>query len=354
MAAPRIRDWLAPDERSTFRAGRSQSNLAPWLIAAILTSVTLHLILWRFAGSLGLPEYFGSSAATPVEERIPVDLRRARINDEAAVTPEAPPPDPVPVEREIPPPTAEPVDLTQFKDLKFDELKMTTEVEMPTNIVTSRNPAAGSLTANLASTLTAVPVAATSDALGTQIQSATSSLAVDPPLSKDQVVLMADDLAADGDALGKSIAAATKKGQRGAGDGDGFATLDDLLTYNGPMTDDRTAMMPTDLLFEYNSAELKDSARLSLMKLGFIIQKNPEAEISIEGHSDTFGGDAYNQALSLARAAAVKNWLVESLRLDAARLNTRGWGKAKLLVASGDVAAQQKNRRVEIVIRPRA
>lgn len=352
MASPRTRDWPAPQEVSSFRSGRSQRSLVPWLLAAILTSVTLHLILWRFAADLGLPDYFGTAAAPPVDDRIPVDLRRARINEEAAVAPEAPPPEPVAVEREVPPPTTEPVDLTQFKDLKFDELKMTTEVEMPTNIVTSRNPAAGNLTANLASALAAVPVASTTDALSAQIQSATGSLAVDPPVSRDQVVLLADDLAT-GDALGQSIAAASKKGQQGTGDEDGFATLDDLLNYSGPMTEDRTAMMPTDLLFEYNSAELKDSARLSLMKLGFIIQKNPDAEISIEGHTDTFGGDAYNQKLSEARALAVKNWLVESLRLEAGRLNTHGWGKARLLVPGGDVAAQQKNRRVEIVIRPK-
>jgi len=354
MASSRHPAWPSPPAGSSFRSGRSsQRSLLPWIIAAALTSVTLHLLLWKFASRLGLPDYFGASAAGPIEERIPVDLRRARINEEAAVAPEVAPPEPVPVERDVPPPTTDPVDLTQFKELKFDELKMTTEVEMPTNIVTSRNPAAGSLTTNLASALAAMPVAAASDALGSQIQSATGSLAVDPPISKDQVVLMADDLAADGDILGKTIEAATKKGRQGTGDEDGFATLDDLLNYSGPMTEDRTAMMPTDLLFEYNSAELKDSARLSLMKLGFIIQKNPGAEISIEGHSDTFGGDAYNQTLSEGRAVAVKNWLVESLRLDAASLNTRGWGKTKLLVPGGDVAAQQKNRRVEIVIRPK-
>lgn len=51
-------------------------------------------------------------------------------------------------------------------------------------------------------------------------------------------------------------------------------------------------------------------AGLSLMKLGFIIQRNPTAEISIEGHTDTFGGDEYNQSLSLSRAEAVKAWLI--------------------------------------------
>jgi len=35
------------------------------------------------------------------------------------------------------------------------------------------------------------------------------------------------------------------------------------------------------------------------------------------------------------------------------RLNTRGWGKSKVLIPGGDVEAQAKNRRVEIVIRPK-
>lgn len=352
MAVPRTRGWSEPEAVSTFRAGRSQRGLVPWLLAAVVTSIALHLILWRFAAHLGLPEYFGTADVPAAEERIPVDLRRARINEEAAVAPEVPEPAAEVIDRERPLPTAEPVDLTRFKDLSFDELKMTTEVELPTNVLASQDPAAGSLSAQLASALAAVPMATTADVLGAQIRSATGSLPVDPPVSVDQLVLLADDLPT-GDVLGRSIAEATRQGRDGSGEADGFASLDDLLTYSGPMTEDRTAMMPTDLLFEYNSSELKDTARLSLMKLGFIIQKNPEAGISIEGHTDTFGGDAYNQKLSEARALAVKNWLVESLRLDADRLGTRGWGKSKLLVPGGDVAAQQKNRRVEIVIRPK-
>lgn len=346
-----MNDWI-----SDFRGGRSQGNLGAWVLAATLLSVGLHLILWKYAGNLGLPEHFGGVAADmAVEQRIPVDLRRARINEEAAMLP-APPAAAV-EEREPPPPTTEPVDLTQFKELQFDELKLTAQVEMPTNIRTGSGPVAGDLTTAVASALAAVPVAVADDVpgspLATAIEAATATLAVDPQISQDQVVLAAEDLVVEGDVLGQSITAATTSGNQGVGEKDGLASLDDLLAYTGPMTEDRTAMMPTDLLFEYNSSELKETARLSLMKLGFIIQKNPEAEISIEGHSDTFGGDAYNLTLSEARANAVKNWLVESLRLEAARLNTRGWGKAKLLVPAGDVAAQQKNRRVEIVIRPK-
>ena len=317
------------------------------------TSLALHLALWKFAGQLGLPEYFATSAATQ-DDRLPLDLRRVRINEEAAVEADQPPPEETPIEREMPPPTTEPVDITQFKELKFEELRMSPETEVPRNIVSSRNPAAGSTETNAASLLAAVPSPSSTDSLSNQIKSASDRLALDPKISDNQVVIPIKDEALPGDDfLADTIAAATKKGQRGTGDSDGFASLDDLLTYRGPMTADKVAMLPTDLLFEYNSAELKDGARLSLMKLGFIIQKNPQASISIEGHTDTFGGDEYNQRLSQARAEAVKNWLVDSLRLDGTRLRTRGWGEQRLLIPEGDQYRQAKNRRVEIVIKAR-
>jgi len=356
MAVSRDTGWSAgKGGGSSFRSQRTQGALGVWVVAAMVTSVGLHLVLWKFARDLGLPDYGGmASAPEASEQRLPVDLRRVRLSEESVVMPAEPSLTEAAVaEREMPAPTAEPVDLTQFKELSFKELTLTTQVEWPTNIVTSPSSAAGEVAASLASELAAVPLAAAGDALSSQLREATGSLPVDPRLSEEQAVLVADEVLSDGDALGQSIAAATRAGAGGSGGEDGLASLDDLLSYSGPMTEDRTAMMPTDLLFEYNSAELKDTARLSLMKLGFIIQKNPEADISIEGHSDTFGGEVYNQTLSEARAEAVKNWLVDSLRLEAMRLNTRGWGKSKVLIPGGDVEAQAKNRRVEIVIRPK-
>jgi outer membrane protein OmpA-like peptidoglycan-associated protein len=344
--------WQPASHRSSFRPEGGQSDLGRWVLAAVATSITLHLVLWKFAGQLGLPDYFGASTAASQDDRIPLDLRRARINEEAAAEAVDPPPEQTPVEREPPPPTAEPVDLTQFKDLKFEELRMSPETEVPRNIVTSPNPAAGSTATNAASLLAAVPSPSASNTLSKEIETASRRVLLDPKISDHQVVVpVADDPLPGDDLLSDSIAAAAKRGQGGTGDTDGFASLDDLLSYQGPMTADKIAMLPTDLLFEYNSAELKDGARLSLMKLGFIIQKNPQADISIEGHTDTFGGEVYNQRLSEARAAAVKHWLVESLRLEASRLRTRGWGEARLLVHAGDQQQQAKNRRVEIVIK---
>ena len=112
--------------------------------------------------------------------------------------------------------------------------------------------------------------------------------------------------------------------------------------------------MPTDLLFEYDSADLKTDATRSLEKLGTLIRNNTQALFRIEGHTDSFGSEDYNKALSLRRAEAVKTWLQQNMGIDAGRISTAGFGKSRLLVpSSGTVEQQQLNRRVEIVISTR-
>ncbi|MGI8604327.1 MAG: OmpA family protein [Verrucomicrobiales bacterium] len=350
MAASARSTWRSYDGASSFRTGRSSGSLGGWVVAAIITSVALHVVLWQVFHLIDLPDYFADIG--PREERVPLDLRRVKINEEAATNP-APPTQTLP-DREKPL-VDEPLDISQLaKALPEMELLATPDTEVAKNITFSPPRSAGSPTASTASLLAAVPTAADTSNLSRQLASVPGRLSRDPKISADQVVVPIKDEALPGEEmLQDSINAAIKKGDGGVGDADGFASLDDLLSYKGPVTDDKKAMLPTDLLFEYNAADLRDSARLSLMKLGFIIQRNPNADIRIEGHSDLFGGDEYNQGLSEARAEAVKNWLVESLRLDASRLRTRGWGKTRPLVPGGSVEQQAKNRRVEIIIRPK-
>ncbi len=133
----------------------------------------------------------------------------------------------------------------------------------------------------------------------------------------------------------------------------GFSNLDSLLTTVGPLRDGTAPiLMPTDLLFAYDSFQLQPGAVASLTKLGQIIRKNPNSTFIIEGHTDSFGPDQYNQQLSYARAAAVRNWLIGVMGIDPRLIEIRGMGKSQLLVpASGSIEDQQLNRRVEIVIR---
>jgi photosystem I P700 chlorophyll a apoprotein A2 len=79
--------------------------------------------------------------------------------------------------------------------------------------------------------------------------------------------------------------------------------------------------------------------------------------VSIDGHTDGKGADAYNMALSERRAAAVKAWLTAHSQMPPARIATRGLGKTKPVAhdtkpdGSDDPDGRARNRRVEIVVR---
>ena len=131
-----------------------------------------------------------------------------------------------------------------------------------------------------------------------------------------------------------------------------FSNLDSLLSAKGPLSP-KTApiLLPTDLLFDYDSADLRPQAVGSLQKLADLMMRNPNATFIIEGHTDSFGAPDYNLRLSLGRAESVKGWLANAAGIDPGRIQTRGYGMSRLLVRGGSVEEQQLNRRVEIVIR---
>ena len=167
---------------------------------------------------------------------------------------------------------------------------------------------------------------------------------IETALDADSAALLAS-LAAD-------TAASISPASSGAEVPEGYASLDDLMAYEGPDIDDKPIMMPTDLLFGSNEDTLRESAKASLMKLAFIVQKNPGATFTIEGHTDSFGSAEYNQSLSERRADAVRDWLVETLQLEPDRFRVAGYGKSRPIVEiTGDSEAQSLNRRVEIVVK---
>ncbi len=131
----------------------------------------------------------------------------------------------------------------------------------------------------------------------------------------------------------------------------GYTELGRYLNFDVDQLDKGRAALPSDLLFEFNRAELRQNARLGLMKLGMLIDRNPEMYCILEGHSDLFGTDSYNLELSRKRAQAVKNWLVSSLGLDSTHIIVRAYGRSKPKVQEGDQDQQAINRRVDILMR---
>jgi outer membrane protein OmpA-like peptidoglycan-associated protein len=115
--------------------------------------------------------------------------------------------------------------------------------------------------------------------------------------------------------------------------------------------------LAADVLFDFDKAEIRKEAEPSLQKLATVIRATPGATVDIDGHTDARGADAYNQKLSEARAASVKQWLVANAKVDGASIATRGLGRMRPVAPNAkpdgtdDPQGRARNRRVEIVVR---
>ena len=109
--------------------------------------------------------------------------------------------------------------------------------------------------------------------------------------------------------------------------------------------------LPADVLFDFDKADIRADAASALAKVATIIRAYPSGTVTLEGHTDAKGDDAYNQRLSERRAGSVGRWLTERERIDAAKLTARGWGERKPVASNDTDPGRQKNRRVEVVIR---
>jgi outer membrane protein OmpA-like peptidoglycan-associated protein len=103
------------------------------------------------------------------------------------------------------------------------------------------------------------------------------------------------------------------------------------------------------LLFDYDSDVLRDAARKNLTTLATSLEKYPNTDLMIVGHTDATGPDEYNMGLSERRAAAAAHYLsAQGVARDRRRSTGRG---ATEPVAPNDTEAdRQKNRRVEVAI----
>ena len=132
---------------------------------------------------------------------------------------------------------------------------------------------------------------------------------------------------------------------------DGFSSLDNLLRLPRTQLENTQALIGSDLLFSFNSAELQDTAKTSLYKVAMLIDRNPEMYCWLEGHTDSIGSAANNVTLSQQRAQAVKDWLINTLLLPSEKIIVIGKGESQLIITTGDQEAQALNRRVEVKMR---
>jgi OmpA-OmpF porin, OOP family len=305
-------------------------------------SVLLHVILFFALDHVKI--VFG---AHPIQELSTGPIHVREIEVQPMEIPETRPPD----DAVIPPTNAasllEEVDLLDLLP-KDQELDIKPDIKEAEYAIKMASPAASGDPAATALEITSnLEVQADLPELGRREESL-------PPAAVGQITVDFGSVKTDDVDLTKFTDDLVKKGANGKiqkGALDGVASLDDLLGLPPNELIGKKTLLPSDLLFEFNSAELRESAKVGLFTLGLLIDKNPNLYCWIEGHTDLIGGDAPNLELSRRRAESVRNYLVKSMRYDGDRIIARGFGRSQPLVTEGNAEQQAPNRRVEIRMR---
>ncbi len=106
-------------------------------------------------------------------------------------------------------------------------------------------------------------------------------------------------------------------------------------------------LIASKIYFETNSDKLKLISHTQLDDLAAILQRYDGVNLTIEGHTDSDGDDAYNMTLSQKRTESVKSYL-ESKGISGSRLTAVGYGETKPIATNKTSAGKAKNRRVEL------
>ncbi len=101
--------------------------------------------------------------------------------------------------------------------------------------------------------------------------------------------------------------------------------------------------------FSTGAAVLNESARENLAKFSGIVASYPTMRFNVEGHTDSTGSVATNNALSLQRAMSVRDYLI-GRGVSAASIDVAGLGSSMPIVDNATVDSRARNRRVEIVL----
>jgi len=102
------------------------------------------------------------------------------------------------------------------------------------------------------------------------------------------------------------------------------------------------------IIFDYDSAQIRESERTKLEAVGDYLKKNAGVGVIIEGNCDERGSAEYNLALGERRALAARAYLI-GLGIDGANLQTKSYGEEKPVNPGHDESAWSVNRRDEFV-----
>ncbi len=103
------------------------------------------------------------------------------------------------------------------------------------------------------------------------------------------------------------------------------------------------------LLFDVDKAALRPASQTNITSLAAILNKYPDTNILLEGHTDATGSEEHNLELSRARAQSVANGLAGQ-QVNETRFTIMGYGEAQPIATNDSDDGRQQNRRVEVAI----
>lgn len=105
-----------------------------------------------------------------------------------------------------------------------------------------------------------------------------------------------------------------------------------------------------DILFANNSSVVSNPDSPRIQEVAEFMNRFPNTQAVVEGHSSAVGEASYNQFLSEKRAQAVRTLLIEDYGIDADRLEAVGYGESRLKDSSNTAEAHRVNRRIEMKV----
>lgn len=103
--------------------------------------------------------------------------------------------------------------------------------------------------------------------------------------------------------------------------------------------------------FDVDSAQIKPAYFDTYSRIAQVLRDYGSTVVHVVGHTDNTGSAQYNQQLSERRAEAVADQLIRS-GVDPARLRSEGRGLREPVADNATAAGRERNRRVDIVIKP--
>lgn len=317
-----------------------------WAILALLLSIVIHLLIAWWFGWIHLPDY-----AIPYQQqkyKKPFQLKRVEMSPEKTQGAQQQGVTVLPVARD---PNPSPMNSSDGRSIARALLTNPPAMAVPT----TPDPVSAAITANPS----------------TSPYSASDRAKIDSEIARINVGalnLNGPDQTAGGPPIPTTSGGSGDKpgpggiaGQAGppSAGGDALPGFDQISAgfrspnagLNPKMPEPVLLRLPSDVVFDFDSAKLKPAAEPLLQQAVAWIQKYPIARLQVDGHTDTIGSDVYNQKLSEDRAKTVVAWLKQQMPTGQYTYEARGFGKTRPLVnPNGSIEEQQRNRRVEIVI----